>query len=62
LDGKSLDKIILEGDKECDRDAFSAVRVNELKDTIRKTKGLLENDVIDTDEEISLKYAEILYK
>ena len=61
FDGKSLDKIILENDNEENRDAFSAVWVNELKDTIRKTKGLLENDYIDADEKISLKYSETLY-
>jgi len=62
FDGKSLDKIILENDKEDSRDAFSAVWVNELKDTIRKTNDLLKNDVIQADEKISLKYSETLYK
>jgi len=62
FDGKSLDGIIYSGTVEKDRDAFSAVWVNESKEVIKKIKQLLGQGHISTNPRLSVKYSEALYQ
>lgn len=62
LDGRSLVKMIYDHKIESDREAFSAVWVNESKDVVKNMKELKNKDKIQTKDSFAVKYSAAYYQ